>query len=182
MKLDIMIGNYPFKANDTKLALLMEMGSDIGYAGQVDMERKDVSYDQSFGLASDEEEISFSTGDFSGFFSWVKAADADGVDVPVRSRILNSVYGNYWEENGGLSVNHRGVLFSYPRADTIVHDQKLGFIEIENVNIYTMNLTDDMDVREVAGKFIGDPALYLFGCSAVVLLVASTWKRRGPPG
>jgi hypothetical protein len=179
MKIDIMIGNYPFKANDSKLALLMEMGSDIGYAGQVDMERKDESYDQSFGLAYDEEEIGFSTGNFSGFFSWVKAAEADGRDVPVRNRILNSVYGNYWEENGGLSRNHRGVLFCYPRSEAIVHDTKLGFIEIESVNIYTMNLSDNMEIREVAGKFIGDPVLYLLGCSAVVLLVASTWKRRG---
>ncbi len=180
IKIDLMIGKFPYRFNETKIALLMEMGSDIKYAGKVDMERKVESYDQKIGLASDEEEMSFNAADFSGFLSWFKDAVVDGVEAPVRSRLLASVYGKYWEDQGGNSENHRGVLFCYPRAERIVHDNKLGFVEIEEVNVYTERFPVN-PIPADARTIIGNPALYLGGIAAVVLLVASTWKRRGPP-
>jgi len=176
MKVDILIDDYPYRGRDTQLALLMEMGSQITYAGNIDIRQMDTSWDQSVGLAQDESELRFSTGNFSGFFSWVKYANADGARVDVKSKMLRSVYGSYWDEQGAHSENHRGVLFTYPRAASIQHDPKIGFIEIEDLNVYT----DIPVIQKVGEQLRGDALLYAAASAIVVLFVAATWKRRGP--
>ncbi|MDG6224715.1 MAG: hypothetical protein QCI82_04295 [Candidatus Thermoplasmatota archaeon] len=173
MKIDILIDGYPFVGRGTKLALLMDMGSHVSYSGNIDFKRMDSSWDQSNGLASDEEEVRVTTGNFSGFFSWVNHSYADGDIHPVKARVLNSVYGSYWDENGGKSTQNRGVLFSYPRARSIVHDPKLGFIEIEDNALYP-----GIQLPEPERGLVGEPAIYLMSFIAVALLIAATWRRK----
>ena len=173
MKIDILIDGYPFAGRGTKLALLMDMGSHASHSGNIDIRRMDTSWDQSNGLASDEEEVRFTTGNFSGFFSWVNHTIADGKSHPVNTRVLSSIYGSYWDDNGGKATQNRGILFSYPRARSIIHDPKLGFIEIEDSNLYP-----GISIQDAERGLSGEPTIYLMSFIAVALLIAATWRRK----
>lgn len=143
VKIDIKITDYPYTQKDTQVALLMDMGMVSHTAGDLEVEKKDKSWDEEQGYATDEEEFRISGADFQGFFSWVKYAMCDGKNLSVGVVQTYSFYGSYWQEQGQFTENYKGVAFCYPRAKKIVHDPKIGFISVQNIDVYSMSGVSD---------------------------------------
>ncbi len=173
LKVDLVMDHYPFKEEGTDLALLMDTGIITDSSKEVTLNREDVSYDETLDLATDEAMIRISTEGFSGFFSWATTAEADEETVEVGYSDYPSFFGTEWEVWDGHMEHFRGVVFSYPRATTIHHDPKLGFIEIGDENLY--NITTD----DVARILQGSIPVFIITSVLVAVAVAVTWKRRG---
>jgi hypothetical protein len=173
LKVDLMMNNYSYRKNGTDLALLMDTGMIADSSKEVLFDNEEDSWDETIDLATDEAMIRISTEGFSGFFSWATTAEADGKDVDVKYSDHPSFLGTEWEYWDGHLQHFKGVIFSYPRAETIHHDPKLGFIEIGDENIY--NVTPEKISRILHGSL----PVFVITSVLVAAAVAVTWKRRG---
>ncbi len=173
LKVDLLINDYPFRKNGTSLALLMDTGMITDSSKKVTFDRDEKSYDESIKLASDEAMIKISTEGFSGFFSWATSAMADGRPIEVGYSDHPSFLGSEWEVWEGHVEHFKGVVFSYPRADKIEHDPKLGFIEIGEDNIY--NITSE----DISHLLQGSIPIFVITSVLVAVAVSVTWRRRG---
>jgi hypothetical protein len=63
-----------------------------------------------------------------GYFSWYRNATLDGVDTPVGHSTLAQFSAFEWTEERSLTVDLKYVAFTYGRADSIIHDPKLGYV------------------------------------------------------
>ena len=117
MKIDFIIQNYPYKNNNTQLALVMEIVTDYN------LNIEDESFDEKKGFASNETSINISSMNYSGFFSWLNTANIDGVNQSVHASIFKV-------ENIGINgldiVKYLSI--SYPRGNQIIHDPKIGVV------------------------------------------------------
>ena len=176
MKIDIMIEDYPYIETETDIAVLMDWGVSSMSMDAPELEYHDESYYQSKGLAVEEEEYRMGSSSFKGFLSWVKYADCDGEQKEVRVSSYNSFYGDYIDETGGYSENYKSVVISYPRSNSIYHDPKIGFLEIEGEDI----LKELSDIEEISNSLKGNIAVFMITVLAVSAFIGITWKRRGP--
>lgn len=176
MKIDIMIEDYPYIGSETDIAVLMDWGVSSMSIDAPELEYHDESYYQSKGLAVEEEEYRMGSSSFKGFLSWVKYADCDGERKEVKVSSYNSFYGNYIDETGGYSENYKSVVITYPRSNSIYHDPKIGFIEIEGKDI----LTQLSDIDEISSKQKGNIVVFMVTVVVVMTFIGITWKRRGP--
>jgi len=165
IKIDIHIDDYPFVENETKLALLTDVGITTEGHGKLTMETKDTSYDEEKNLADNEEEVLIEGSGFSGFFSWVKYATCDGVNKTVKVSTTSSYYGNKWNKDGYVSENFQGLTFNYPRAKKIVHDPKVGFIQVDGIDLY-----EDMGALGDAAERILNGNIWMYAVTAVIAI------------
>jgi hypothetical protein len=171
VKIDVIINGYPYTQNKTQLALLTDCGVTTKQKEDVRTEKRDSSYDEEQGISKDEQELRIKVGNFSGFFSWIKYASCDGVNQSVIVTETYSFYGTSWTEKGERTENFKGIIISYPRAKKIVHDPKLGFISVQNINVYGLSAT------EAASKVLrGNFVLYAVAAIMAIAFVAVSRK------
>jgi hypothetical protein len=108
MKFDIGIKGFPFKEQDTSLAL----------KAKVEME----SEGKASGVAGEgEEAIAARVGKFVSFFSWGSNVTVDG-----QARTLGKAVVNEEEKKDGESELVSELYLLYPRGNDILHDPKVG--------------------------------------------------------
>ncbi|KXB02938.1 hypothetical protein AKJ45_03015 [candidate division MSBL1 archaeon SCGC-AAA261F19] len=105
VKIDIEITNFPYRENDSKLALKTELESEL----EVEEQKREIE-------DTDEEEVQITSGNYGGFFSWKKTAQVDGVSKPVKST-------NIFDDP---EEGDRELYLIYEHGDSIVHDPKIG--------------------------------------------------------
>lgn len=108
LKIDIIINNFDYSDDGSKLALFhkIESASKV-----VDTEE---SPDEADGTATDEQAIVASAGGLFAFYSWYETADIDGASTGVLSS---------FEE---VTDTEQKLYLNYEHGASIVHDPKLG--------------------------------------------------------
>jgi hypothetical protein len=109
-KFDIIISGFNYTANDTLLALKIELDSEF----DVEFEEDEKTEDEADGRASDEQQVEVGYGNYTAYFSWLKTATVDGVEQDV---LASSVTANL--EDSEMYLN-------YPQGTEIIHDPKIG--------------------------------------------------------
>ena len=164
IKLDYGINDYPCESEDSILALCSIVASananwNAGLPETYDDWRTEV----------EEDGLYFDMGDVSegvGYFSWFKNAQLDGVDTPVETSTLIQFSGFEWTPEASVTIDIKYVAFTYGRADSIIHDPKLGFA-FEDIPVYLQSL-----VRGNAGLFLMSAFLF------VGLVVGVRWYKK----
>ncbi len=105
IKIDIIISNYRFVNEMSKLALKIRIESVM----EIKTEKV---------VGNKEEEVKVKSGNFTGFFSWKKTALVDGTEKPVLSTILAE------DPKRGI----KEIALIYERGNSIIHDPKIGVI------------------------------------------------------
>lgn len=98
MKIKILIRNFPYKEDDSAMALLIKATSEM------EMETETMN---------GEEEIEIKSETANGYFSWLNEASVDNEPRPVDSTVVAT--------DEGLLV-----AINYPHGTEIIHDPKLG--------------------------------------------------------
>jgi hypothetical protein len=124
IKIDLIIQNYPYMEEDTKLAISAKLESEE--------EMRDGQEGN-----DDEGKVIISAVDAEAYFSWASTADVDGVETPVRTSTET-------EEDGDLKI-----YFAYERGTEIDHDPKLG-VPFLTVSSVTQDSNDDSSPRVAA--------------------------------
>ncbi len=101
MKFDIIIQNFPYAEDDTKIALKIDIETEIEIEGHY--------------TSSSEKHIEIESSEAAAFFSWSAKCEVDGASGDVLSSSITT------DEDGQPYM----YLF-YPRGDNIVHDPILG--------------------------------------------------------
>lgn len=116
VKIDIVIRDYPYEANDTALALFLRTESKSEFEVEHDHEE----------MEADEEGVAASStvaGEpVSLVFTWKESALVDGVEQPVRTTTLSSKTETDQEDGGSESERKETFALSYARGTDIVHD------------------------------------------------------------
>jgi hypothetical protein len=125
IKLDFVIEDYPYESEDSILGLCSIVASananwNTGLPETYDDWRSQVEED---GLYFDMGDVS----DGVGYFSWYKTAQLDGVDTDVEHSTLAQISAFEWTDEKATRIDLKYVAFTYGRADSIIHDPKLGF-------------------------------------------------------
>ena len=172
VKIDVIINGYQYTQDKTQLALLTDCGITTKQKEDLKTEKRNASYDEEQGISKDEQELRMTVGNFSGFFSWIKYAKCDGVNQTVSVTDVSSFYGQEWTDKGERTENFKGIIISYPRAKKIVHDPKLGFITVQNINVYGLSSTTDVTSKVLRGNLV----LYAAAAIMAIAFVAVSRK------
>ncbi|HUS99822.1 MAG TPA: hypothetical protein VMY59_05840 [Candidatus Thermoplasmatota archaeon] len=123
IKIDFKINNYPFVNQTSQLALITQVETPFVITPEED------TYDEEQGTATQESGLNISSANRSGFFTWANEAIVDNtvypVNVTVVSKSEQTFTGNNYE-----TYTQTQVIFSYPRGQRIIHDPKIGVIEL----------------------------------------------------
>ena len=124
VKIDFIIQGYPFVANDTEVALLqiIATGNAKWYNGHPE------TPSDAYQASLDEGAWAFDIEGGAGYFSWLKTAIVDGIEMDVKESTLARISAFEWTAEGSTSFDLKYVAFSYGRGDYIIHDPKLGFV------------------------------------------------------
>jgi hypothetical protein len=126
VKIDFVINNYNYSANNSQLALQVEVKTE--YETEIETE----TYDETQGYAENETELSIAAGNYTGFFSWLGYAIVDGITRPVNTTVKSKV--ELTAENGEQEFKQKdNIYFCYPRGDSIVHDPKVGVVSVSSL-------------------------------------------------
>ncbi|MHA1220484.1 MAG: hypothetical protein ACTSQB_01995, partial [Candidatus Heimdallarchaeota archaeon] len=123
-KIDIIISDYNID-NATNLALKIEFEIEA----EVELEYDEETEDEEYELASDELEIEFNMSNYLGFFSWSEIALVDGVEQPVLASPFEAD-----------DFEHK-LYLNYPLGDLIIHDPKVGVMNVLQLNLITPNIS-----------------------------------------
>ena len=108
IKIDIEINNFNYENSSSRLALKIEIESDVDY------EEEEQTEDENYGFSTDEEWLTTTMNDTTGFFSWAKTAE---VDEGTKNVSISN----------GTSVGEEEIIYiNYPRGTHIYHDPKVG--------------------------------------------------------
>jgi len=123
IKIDFKITDYPFMNQTSNLALITQVETPFVITPE------QYTYDERQGTASHESGLNISSPNRSGFFTWANQVIVDDITHPVNVTVLSqseqTFTGNAQESN-----TQSQVIFSYPRGKTIVHDPKIGVVEL----------------------------------------------------
>ncbi len=164
IKLDFVIEDYPYESEDSILGLC----SIVASANANWNTGLDETYED-WRTQVDEDGLYFDMGDVSdgvGYFTWYKNATLDGVDTPVEHSTLAQFSGFEWTQERTTRIDLKYVAFTYGRADSIVHDPKLGFA-FEDVPVILQEM-----VRGNAGLFMMSAIMF------VGMVVGVRWYKR----
>lgn len=114
IKVDIIIEDYPYQADDTALALILETESK----SEFERDHDDLDDDED-GVAAGARS---GTRNVSLVFSWKTFADVDGVSTDVHTTTLGSKQEMESDEDGSERKVEGLFALSYARGDRIVHD------------------------------------------------------------
>jgi hypothetical protein len=106
MKIDLVVEDFPWTRTTTRLALQASVATEGTVTHIADPASREYMGENETGIETQED------GD-TGFYTWVRSADVDGVSSQVRSRVTN--------DGEGTSLQ-----FDYQQGDAIIHDPKLG--------------------------------------------------------
>jgi len=123
IKIDFKITDYPFMNQTSNLALITQVETPFVITPE------QYTYDERQGTASHESGLNISSPNRSGFFTWANQVIVDDITHPVNVTVLSqseqTFTGNAQESN-----TQSQVIFSYPRGKTILHDPKIGVVEL----------------------------------------------------
>jgi hypothetical protein len=164
VKIDFVIQDYPYVANDTVLGLvqIIATGNAKWYNGLPE------DYSTAYQASLAEGGWAFDIDGGAGYFSWLKTAVVDGEDVDVKESTLARISAFNWTAEGSTRFDLKYVAFAYGRGDVIIHDPKLGFVFEDGLPPVFHKL-----IRGSFGLFMG--SMLLFG---TVIYVARWQKRR----
>lgn len=117
VKLDFVVGDYPWQGNDTRLAL------DL---------KTEVKSEREIEGTADGDSLNVTADDISGYFTWAPNATVDGASTPVASDVYEDETRSETEEetdeDGAEAEVEREqkLTLNYERGDRIVHDPVLG--------------------------------------------------------
>lgn len=119
MKIDVYINDFDYNSTESSLALVSKVKTESK------SEVKEDTEDEGNGHSSDETEFRMNSSEASGFFSWIKTADADGSVIDVLSSPIVENDDDDVLEEGETSSR---IIFSFitVNAQKIVWDPKLG--------------------------------------------------------
>ncbi len=123
IKIDFKITNYPFMNQTSKLALITQVQTPFAITPEQN------TYDEQQGIASQESGLNISSAYRSGFFSWANEVIVDNTTHPVNVTVLSQTEQTFTGNNPETYTQSQ-VIFSYPRGDIIIHDPKIGVIEL----------------------------------------------------
>jgi hypothetical protein len=109
-KFDIIINGYSFLNENSSLALKLELESEF----DVEYDEEEETEDEIEGRSSDEQEVDVGYGDYTVFFSWLKTATVDGIELEVLATPVMTL------------VEDDIMFLNYPKGDEIIHDPKVG--------------------------------------------------------
>ena len=110
VKIDIEITNYNYSHDSSQLALYTKLRAEEQY------EVKEETEDEKNGYATEEKEVSITSGAYLGIFSWKETAIVDGVEMDVLTNIIDDGEDHYRQR----------LFMNYPRGNHIYHDPKIG--------------------------------------------------------
>ena len=146
IKMDFIIDKYPFQGNDTCLALSLEL--QTMYETDVDQN----SFDEMKGYAFNESQFSISSDNKTGFFSWTDYVDADNKTRSINSSITSEkkqlIQGDTLEVFTTNTIS-----FSYPHAQSILHDPKIGVVSISSESYELSELLENAAMTTIMGLF-----------------------------
>ncbi|TFG20733.1 MAG: hypothetical protein EU530_02240 [Promethearchaeota archaeon] len=116
LKIDFEIDNFPYLQSDTMLSLRVEMESE-----EDEYEHDEETEDEEEGFDDDEDSYTFSTNNFTGFFSWKEYAIIDGIQENVSVSTITELDGEELEYY---------LYFTYSNGMNIYHDPSLGIAGI----------------------------------------------------
>lgn len=108
VKFDVEISSFPFELEETDLALMMELQTEV---------------ELEVNFTAPQVELRTIGERYEGFFGWSKMAKVDGDPAQVNSTVLKVE--TELEPEGDLEVE-RIIVLSYPRGEEILHDPVLG--------------------------------------------------------
>ncbi len=163
VKIDFIIEDYPFVANNTEIALLqiIAVGNAKWYNGLPE------EYSDAWKSSVEEGGWSFDIEGGAGYFSWLKNATVDGEDVDVKESTLARIGWFNWTPEGSTRIDLKYVAFAYGRGDSIIHDPKIGFAFTDGLPPVFVKL-----VRGSIGLFVA--SLLIFG----TVIYAAKWSRK----
>lgn len=114
IKIDIEINNFTYNSINSRLALNTTFESEVGY------EEEDDTEDEIMGYSENEDWLITTMNSTSGFLSWNKTADIDGIlkEVLISNKTL-------------VGADER-IYINYPNGTHIYHDPKIGIAGILN--------------------------------------------------
>jgi hypothetical protein len=138
MKLDFIIEDYPYVANDTELALLsiVAVGNAKWYEGLP------TDYKEEWQSQVSEGGMYFPIKGGAGYFSWAETADVDGSAHNVTVNTLAQFSEFNWTPEKATTVGIKYVAMGYGRGAKITHDPKLGYVFKNGVPPYLERLVN----------------------------------------
>jgi hypothetical protein len=119
IKIDVYINGFDYNSTESSLALVSKLKTEQ------ESEVNEDTDDENNGFSNDEAELSMNSTEVSGFFSWIKTADADGSVIDVLSSLVVDD-----DEDDQLDAGETSsrIVFSFitVNAQKIVWDPKLG--------------------------------------------------------
>jgi len=110
VKIDIEITNYNYSHDSSQLSLYTKLRAEEQY------QEKEETEDEKKGYATEEKEVSITSGAYLGIFSWKETAIVDGVEMDVLTNIIDD----------GEDQYRQRLFMNYPRGNHIYHDPKIG--------------------------------------------------------
>jgi len=123
IKIDFKITSYPFLNQTSQLALITQVETPFLITPEQN------TYDEQQGLASQESGLNISSMNRSGFFTWANEAIVDNTTHPVNVTVLSQTEQTF-QGTTQETYTQSQVIFSYPRGEIIVHDPKIGVVEL----------------------------------------------------
>ena len=123
VKIDFSIIDYPYVSQSSRLALVTQVDTPF------DVLPEQNTYDEQQGIAIQESGLNISSATRSGFFTWANEAVVDNKSYPVNVTVLSTSEQTF---SGSVqeAYTQSQVIFSYPRGQSIVHDPKIGVVEL----------------------------------------------------
>jgi hypothetical protein len=123
VKIDFKIINYPFVDQTSQLALITQVKTPF----MINPEQ--TTYDEQQGFATHESGLNISSGNHGGFLTWANEVNVDNTSYPVNVAVVSETDQTFMGPNEDTST-HTQVIFSYPHGASIIHDPKIGIIDL----------------------------------------------------
>lgn len=126
VKIDFTITDYPFVNQTSQLALITHVQTPFFVSAE------QVTSDEKQGIAMQESGLNISSLNHSGFFTWSNEVIVDNETHPVQVTVVSETEQTFSGDNQETATQTQ-IIFSYPRGEIIVHDPKVGVIELAGI-------------------------------------------------
>ena len=151
IKIDFNIIDYPFVNQTSQLALITRVETPFTITPEQN------TYDEEQSTATQESGLNISSANHSGFFSWANVATVDNISYPVNVTVISETEQTFTGDNQDIYTQTQ-VIFSYPRGESIIHDPKIGVI----------NLLEDVVSSVLQTEYLS--AIYVLTCVISVIV------------
>lgn len=123
IKIDFKIIDYPFVNQTSQLALITQVETPFVITPEQN------TFDEGQGTATQESGLNISSANHSGFFTWANEVIVDNATYPVNVTVMSETEQTFTRDNQETYTQTQ-VIFSYPRGESIIHDPKIGIIDL----------------------------------------------------